>query len=130
MNICEQFELALAAKVNQSKSKAIFFGNWADQSFILFIVRTDYLKVLEIWFSGARACTKSWEECIAKVKQKLVLREHSSLSTGAKDLVIRCEALSLLYKFAKKITFDHKSIRKWVAGSILETLWKKDNVDP
>eukprot|EP00061_Rhincodon_typus_P018157 g47212.t1 len=32
-------------------------------------------------------------------------------------------------KFAKKITFDLKSIRKWSACSVLETLQEKDRVD-
>eukprot|EP00061_Rhincodon_typus_P013568 g40014.t1 len=58
----------------------MFFGNWTDHSFIPFTVRTDYLKVLGIWFGGVRVCTKSWEERIAKVKQKLVHWEHCSLS--------------------------------------------------
>eukprot|EP00061_Rhincodon_typus_P007180 g28599.t1 len=32
-------------------------------------------------------------------------------------------------KFATKNTFDHVSIGKWSACSILETLWKKERVD-
>eukprot|EP00061_Rhincodon_typus_P017593 g46352.t1 len=50
---------------------------------------TDYLKVLRIWFGGARACAKSWEERIAKVRQELVFWEHHSLSIEGKILVIR-----------------------------------------
>eukprot|EP00061_Rhincodon_typus_P006906 g28021.t1 len=33
-------------------------------------------------------------------------------------------------KFAKETTSDHKSMRKWSAGSILETLREKERVDP
>eukprot|EP00061_Rhincodon_typus_P002057 g16499.t1 len=57
LSICEQFELASGAKVNRGESEAMFFGNWAARSFIPFTVRTDYLKVLGIWFRGAGACT-------------------------------------------------------------------------
>eukprot|EP00061_Rhincodon_typus_P001253 g14181.t1 len=31
----------------------------------------DYLKVLGFWFGGAGACTKTWEERISKLRQKL-----------------------------------------------------------
>eukprot|EP00061_Rhincodon_typus_P005222 g24476.t1 len=80
MSICNQFELASGAKVNQGNSEAMLFGNWVDQSLISFTVRLDYLKVLGIWFGGARVCTKTWEERVTKVKQKLVFWEHSSIS--------------------------------------------------
>eukprot|EP00061_Rhincodon_typus_P014057 g40845.t1 len=38
--------------------------------------------------------------------------------------------LSFVEKFAKKITSDHKSIRKWSARSVLETLQEKERADP
>eukprot|EP00061_Rhincodon_typus_P004950 g23801.t1 len=88
LSICDQFELASGAKVNRGKSEAMFFSNWADRSFIPFTVRTDYLKVLGVWFGGAGACTKTWEEHITKLRQKLVLWEHHSLSIAGKNLVI------------------------------------------
>eukprot|EP00061_Rhincodon_typus_P018143 g47195.t1 len=72
------FELASGANVNRGEGKAMFFGNWADQYFIPFTTRTDYLKVLGIWFGGAEA--KSWEENTSKMRQKLVFWEHRSLS--------------------------------------------------
>eukprot|EP00061_Rhincodon_typus_P009967 g33872.t1 len=48
VSICDRFELAFGAKVNRGKSEAVLFGNWADQSFIPFTTRADYLKVLSI----------------------------------------------------------------------------------
>eukprot|EP00061_Rhincodon_typus_P013879 g40518.t1 len=45
----EKFKLASGAKIYRSKDEAMFFGNWANQSFSVFPVRTDYLKVLGIW---------------------------------------------------------------------------------
>eukprot|EP00061_Rhincodon_typus_P006461 g27125.t1 len=136
ISICNQFELASGAKVNRGKSKAMFFNP--------FTVKTDYLKVLGIWFGGARACAKTCEECIAKVRQKLGFWEHCSLSIVGENLVIRCEVLSLLLyvawaipyhlsfveKFAMKNTFDHKSIRKRSAHRILGSLQEKEKVDP
>eukprot|EP00061_Rhincodon_typus_P002314 g17173.t1 len=88
MSISDPIKLVSGAKVNRDKIEAMFFGDWIDQLFIPFAVRTDYLKVLGICFGGARACTKSWEERIAEVKQKLDLWKHCSLSIVGKNLVI------------------------------------------
>eukprot|EP00061_Rhincodon_typus_P013434 g39808.t1 len=74
MSICDQFELASGAKVNGDKHKAVLFENWAERSFIPFAVRTDYPKMLGIWFRGAGMCTKSWEETIAKSIRKWSVR--------------------------------------------------------
>eukprot|EP00061_Rhincodon_typus_P013468 g39854.t1 len=38
--------------------------------------------------------------------------------------------LFFMEKFTKKNNFDHKSIRKWSACSVLETLREKERVDP
>eukprot|EP00061_Rhincodon_typus_P017129 g45688.t1 len=46
MSICDWIELASGDKVNQGKS--MFFGKWADRSFIPFTVRTDFRMVLGI----------------------------------------------------------------------------------
>eukprot|EP00061_Rhincodon_typus_P012466 g38221.t1 len=92
VSISDQFGLASGAKINRGKSEAMFFGNWADRSFIPFIIRTDYLKVLSVWFGGAGACTNTWEQRAAKVRQKLGRWEHRFLSIAGRNLVIGCEA--------------------------------------
>eukprot|EP00061_Rhincodon_typus_P015130 g42642.t1 len=46
VDTCDHLELASGVMVNRGKNEAMFFGNWAGRSFILFTVRTDYLKVL------------------------------------------------------------------------------------
>ncbi|XP_078412405.1 uncharacterized protein LOC144689141 [Cetorhinus maximus] len=101
MHICDQFELASGAKVNRGKSEAMFFGNWADRSFVPFTVRADGLKVLGIWFGGTGACVRNWKERVAMVKRKLGMWERRSLSIAGKNLVIRCEVLSLLLYVAQ-----------------------------
>eukprot|EP00061_Rhincodon_typus_P002280 g17071.t1 len=101
LDICGQLKLVSGAKVNRGKSEAMFFGNWDDCSFIPFTIRTDYLKVLGVWFGGAGACTKTWEERIAKLRQRLGWWVHLSLSIPGKNLVIRCERLSVLLYVAQ-----------------------------
>ncbi|XP_060677445.1 uncharacterized protein LOC132807140 [Hemiscyllium ocellatum] len=91
--ICDQFERASGAKVNRGKSEAMLFGNWTDQSYIPFTVRTGHLKVLGIWFGGAGACAKTWEERIRKMRQKLGRWEQRSLSIAGKNLVIRPQSV-------------------------------------
>eukprot|EP00061_Rhincodon_typus_P006126 g26431.t1 len=88
MSFCLQSKLASGAKVNRGKSETMVFGNWANQFFVPFTIRTDYLKVLGIWFGGAGVCTKSWEERITKVRQRLGLWAHHSLTIVGKSLVI------------------------------------------
>eukprot|EP00061_Rhincodon_typus_P013224 g39460.t1 len=51
-------------------------------------IRTDYLKVLGIWYGGARVCAQTWEELITKMRQKLGRWQHRSLSIVSKNLVI------------------------------------------
>eukprot|EP00061_Rhincodon_typus_P015113 g42612.t1 len=108
MSICDQFKLASGAKVNQGKTEAMFFGNWADRSFIPFTIRTDYLKVPRKQFGGSGMCEKSWEERITKVRQKLGFWEHHFLSIVGKTFIIR----------------------KWLACSVLKTLREKEREDP
>eukprot|EP00061_Rhincodon_typus_P018052 g47052.t1 len=50
---------------------------------------THYLNVLSIWLKGAGTCVKTWEERIAKMRQKLSSWEHLSQSITGKNLVIR-----------------------------------------
>eukprot|EP00061_Rhincodon_typus_P005967 g26111.t1 len=92
VSICDKFKLASVVKVNQGKSEAMFFWEPADRFFLPFTVRTDYLKMLAIWFRGAGVWAKPSEEHIAKVRQKLSRWEHHSLSVSGKILHIRCDA--------------------------------------
>eukprot|EP00061_Rhincodon_typus_P011318 g36244.t1 len=121
LSICDQFELASGAKVNKGKSEAMFFGNWADRSFIPFTVRTDYLKVLGVWFGGAGACTKTWEECVLKLRQKLGRWEHQSLCiAGIMNESMRKGIITLIYKLKGK----GKEIRNWQPILLLNAVYK------
>ncbi|XP_060685631.1 uncharacterized protein LOC132818637 [Hemiscyllium ocellatum] len=128
MCICDQFERASGAKVNRGKNEAMLFGNWADQSSIPFTVRTDHLKVLGIWFGGAGACAKSWEERISKVRQKLGRWKLRSLSITGKNLVIRCEALSLLL-YVSQVWPIPRTCAAAVTRATFQFIWRS-KMDP
>eukprot|EP00061_Rhincodon_typus_P017798 g46662.t1 len=115
---CNQFVLALGAKVNRGKSKVMLFGNWANQ----FTGKTDYPKVLGIWFRRARACAKTWEEHVTKVRQKLGRWEHRSLSIVGKSLVIRCEVLSVLLYMAQ-VWLIPRTYTAAVTQAIFHFIW-------
>eukprot|EP00061_Rhincodon_typus_P004516 g22787.t1 len=101
----------------------MFFGNWADRSFIPFTVRTDYLKVLGIWFGGAGACTKTWGERVKKVRQKLSRWEHRSLSIAGKNLVIRCKVLSVLL-YVAQVWPIFRTCAAAVTRAIFHFIWR------
>eukprot|EP00061_Rhincodon_typus_P007785 g29817.t1 len=68
---------------------------------LMYKQKADYLKVLDIWIGGAGACGKTWEEHVTNVRQKLGKWEYQSLSIAGKNLVIRCEVLSVLLYVAQ-----------------------------
>eukprot|EP00061_Rhincodon_typus_P015494 g43203.t1 len=103
MSICDQFELISRAKLYRGRFKVMFFGNWADCTLIPFTVRTDNLKAL--------------------IGLALLLWNAPNSWTFPYHL-------SFTKKFAKKSICDHQSVRKWSARNVLETLWKKERVNP
>eukprot|EP00061_Rhincodon_typus_P008874 g31882.t1 len=64
MSICDQFELASGANINRGKIKALFFRNWAEQSFIPFLIQGNSLaglgRVIKIR-KGISQCTEVQE---------------------------------------------------------------------
>ncbi|XP_067892402.1 uncharacterized protein [Heterodontus francisci] len=80
LNQHPMFSHAEASLINRQESNSIDPGS-------------DYLKVLGIWFGRAGACTKTWEERVAKVQQKLSMWGQRSLSIVGKNLVIRSSEL-------------------------------------
>eukprot|EP00061_Rhincodon_typus_P016808 g45211.t1 len=157
MSICDQFKQASGAKVNRGNNKAMFSGNRANQSFIPFIIRADYLKMLGIWDSMYKTLDKREKNvpnvalvlmatfvcgciklCIDPWYAYYILRFYLSLMLqrmGLASLPWNAPSswtipyhLSFVEKFAKKHTFDHQSIRKWSTHSVLETLREKERV--
>ncbi|KAJ1116208.1 hypothetical protein NDU88_004426 [Pleurodeles waltl] len=69
---CKDFGKASGAKINVDKSQAKLFGRWdLCNKPLPFPIEAGLVKILGIWFGGPGAATKSWNERVAKVKQKL-----------------------------------------------------------
>eukprot|EP00061_Rhincodon_typus_P009336 g32764.t1 len=120
LSICDQFELASGAKVNRGKSEAMFFGNWADRSFIPFTVRTGYLKY---------ANTKCHD--VLRFYWSLVLRRIglASLPRNTASSWTVPYHLFFVEKFVKRNTFDHMFIRQMHAETNITSAWRTINTE-
>eukprot|EP00061_Rhincodon_typus_P009497 g33059.t1 len=114
----------------------MFFGNWAIRFFISFTIRIECLKVLGKWFRGAGMDTM-YEALDKRGKHvpNVTLILMATFVCSCINMYIDPRwtipyHLFFMEKFTKKSSFDHKSIRKWSAHSILETLREKERVDP
>ncbi|KAJ1095906.1 hypothetical protein NDU88_001056 [Pleurodeles waltl] len=67
-----------------------------------FSFKQDFLKILGVWFRGEGAAEKSWEERLAKTKQKLGLWSLRKLMIEGKSLALRNETLPVLQYVSKK----------------------------
>eukprot|EP00061_Rhincodon_typus_P009922 g33781.t1 len=145
MSICDQFELALGAKVNQGKSEAMFFGNWAndplsaspDTMYKVLDEGGKNVPIVALILTYVNSCIKLWvDPQFANTKIPYIPRFYMSLVLRRMGLALLLNNtpsgwtvphhLSFVEKFAKKNTFVHKFIRKWSAHSVLKTLWEKE----
>ncbi|KAJ1112558.1 hypothetical protein NDU88_000820 [Pleurodeles waltl] len=99
---CIEFGKASGAKINSAKSETLLFGHWIPTRDPLpFPIKQDFLKILGFWFGGKGAAEKSWEERLAKTKQKLGLWSLRKLTIQRKSLVLRNETLPVLLYVAQ-----------------------------
>ncbi|XP_073459999.1 uncharacterized protein [Aquarana catesbeiana] len=100
---CEDFGQASGAKVNCGKSEVMLFGKWflPSSAPIPFSVKTDFIKILGVWFGAEGAALKSWEERLSKMRQKFGLWSLRELTIEGKTLVLRSEILPVLQYLAQ-----------------------------
>ncbi|KAJ1167446.1 hypothetical protein NDU88_007837 [Pleurodeles waltl] len=99
---CIEFGTASGAKINSTKSETLLLGHWTPTRDPLpFPIKQDFLEILGVWFSGEGAVEKSWEERLAKMKQKLGLWSLRKLMIEEKSLVLRNETLPVIQYIAQ-----------------------------
>ncbi|XP_040211179.1 uncharacterized protein LOC120941673 [Rana temporaria] len=100
---CEDFGQASGAKVNCGKSEVMLFGKWflPSSAPIPFSLKADFIKILGVWFGAEGAALKSWEERLAKMRQKFGLWSNRKLTIEGKTLVLRSEILPVLQYLAQ-----------------------------
>ncbi|KAJ1190251.1 hypothetical protein NDU88_006989 [Pleurodeles waltl] len=85
------------AKINSAKSETLLLVHWTlTRDPLPFPTKQDFLKILGVWFGGDGAREKSWEERLAKTKQKLELWSLRKLTIEGKSLVLQNETLPVL----------------------------------
>ncbi|KAJ1149780.1 hypothetical protein NDU88_002585 [Pleurodeles waltl] len=94
---CIEIGKASGAKINSAKSETILISHWTPTNDPLpFPIKQDFLKILGVWFGREGAAEKSWEERLAKTKQKLGLWSLQKLMIEGKSLVLRNKTLPVL----------------------------------
>ncbi|KAJ1169259.1 hypothetical protein NDU88_001165 [Pleurodeles waltl] len=97
LEACKDFGKASGAKINVDKSQAKLFGCWdLCNEPLPFPIEAGLVKILGIWFGGPGAAAKSWNERLAKVKQKQGFWSLRHLSIEGKALVLRNDSLPML----------------------------------
>ncbi|KAJ1166978.1 hypothetical protein NDU88_007371 [Pleurodeles waltl] len=97
LEACKDFGKASGAKINVEKSQAKLFGRWdLCNEPLPFPIEAGLVKIPSIWFGGPGAAAKSWNERLAKVKQKLGFWSLRHLSIEGKALVLWNDALPVL----------------------------------
>ncbi|KAJ1142908.1 hypothetical protein NDU88_009220 [Pleurodeles waltl] len=97
LEACKDFGKASGAEINVDKSQTKLFGLWdLCNDPLLFPFEAGRVKILGVWFVGPGAAAKSWNERLAKVKQKLGLWSLRNLSIEGKALMLRNDALPML----------------------------------
>eukprot|EP00061_Rhincodon_typus_P014580 g41681.t1 len=129
MNICDQFELASGAKGHHVQNS----GEWGGENIpnIALILMTTFV------YTCIKLCVDPW---YTNTKCYYVLRLYLSCCCIGWDWPHGRGKLQVVEPFRitcplsrnlqRKTIFDHQSIRKWSACSVLETLKEKERLNP
>ena len=118
-NAISLYEKGSGARLNVSKTKAMWLGNWKDRcDKPLGLNWVDKMKVLGIVFGNVNVERDNWEPRLSKVDKMLTLWQSRSLSLVGKVLILNTLAFSKLF-YLSRILEQHK----WVYGRIKGLTW-------
>ena len=113
------YEKGSGARLNISKTKAMWFGNWKDRCDKPFGLNwVDKMKVLGIVFGNVNVERDNWEPRLSKVDKMLSLWQSRSLSSVGKVLILNTLAFSKLFYLSRILRPP-----KWVYGRIKSFIW-------
>ncbi|KAJ1167416.1 hypothetical protein NDU88_007807 [Pleurodeles waltl] len=99
---CIEFGKVSGAKINSAKKETLLLGHWTTTRDPLpLLIKQDFLKILGVWFGREGVAEKSWEERLAKTKQKLGFWSLRKLTIKRKSFVLRNETLPVLQYVAQ-----------------------------
>ena len=113
------YEKGSGARLNISKTKAMWLGNWKDRcDKPLALNWVDKMKVLGIVFGNVNVERDNWEPRLSKVDKMLSLWRSRSLSLVGKVLILNTLAFSKLFYLSRILEPP-----KWVYGRIKSLIW-------
>jgi len=114
------YERGSGAKLNRSKSEAMWVGAWKardDQPFGLTWVRK--MKILGVYFGVIDVLRDNWEPKLSKLDKMLTVWKSRSLSMVGKSLIINVLGVSKLLYLAKVLITP-----RWVIDKYNSLIWK------
>ena len=118
-NVISLYEKGSGAKLNRSKTEAMWLGAWKsreDQPLGLTWVRK--MKILGVWFGVVPVEEDNWLPRINKLEKAINLWKSRSLSFVGKSLVINVIGLSKFYYLARVLTLP-----EWVTRRVNQIIW-------
>ena len=132
-NVVTIYERRLGAKLNRSKTEAMWLGAWrsrVDEPLGLTWVKK--MKVLGVWFGVVPVEQDNWASKVTKLGKAVNLWKSRSLSLVGKCMVVNVISLSKFYYLARVLLVPEWVIRRvnqiiwpFIWGSKIETVSRK-----
>lgn len=122
-NLVSIYERGLGAKLNRSKTEAMWLGAWrsrVDEPLGLTWVKK--MKVLGVWFGVVPVEQDNWSSKLTKFEKSINLWKSRSLSFLGKCLIVNVISLSKFYYLARVLFL---SGYPFISGSKIETVSRK-----
>ena len=119
LDVISVYEKGSGAKLNRSKSEAMWVGSWKtrnDQPFGLTWVKK--MKILGVFFGVIDVQRDNWEPRLSKLDKMLTLWKSRSLSMVGKSLVINVLGVSKLLYLARVLVTP-----RWVIDRFNSLIW-------
>ena len=118
-NLVSIYEKGSGAKLNRSKTEAMWVGAWrsrVDEPLGLTWVKK--MKVLGVWFGVVPVEQDNWSSKLAKLEKSINLWKSRSLSFLGKCLIVNVIGLSKFYYLARVLLLP-----EWVSRRVNQLIW-------
>ena len=132
-NLVSIYERGSGAKLNRSKTEAMWLGSWRsrmDEPLGLTWVKK--MKILGVWFGVVPVEQDNWSSKLAKLEKSINLWKSRSLSLVGKCLIVNVIGLSNFYYLARVLPLPEWVSRRvncliwpFICGSKIETVSRK-----
>ena len=138
--VVNRYELAIEAKLNLSKTEAMWLGSWRTRSDTPFgLTWVNKMKICGVWYSNAtiNVDKDNWQTRLEKLESKLNSWKSRSLSFVGKALIVNVVEASKLWFLANVIPLSKRVVSRYnklvypfVWGTKIETVSRKSLTFP